>query len=96
MDKYEAKLAVDLNAICVSGGIRYYAYGMEYINPIDKPAYESIILHNLRANSITHADRERTTVEEWKAPPEYVEKRLALLRKAKHFHQSRNRPCFQR
>ena len=24
MDKYEAKLAVDLNAICVSGGIRYY------------------------------------------------------------------------
>ena len=82
MDKYEAKLAVDLNAICVSGGIRYYAYGMEYINPIDKPAYESIILHDLRANSITHADRERTTVEDWKAPPEDVEKRLALLRKA--------------
>ena len=47
MDKAEAILAVELNAICENGGIKYYAYGNERIKELEKPAREFIILHDL-------------------------------------------------
>lgn len=59
MDKAEAILAVELNAICENGGIKYYAYGNERIKELEKPAREFIILHDLKANSITRAEIEK-------------------------------------
>ena len=80
MDKAEAILAVELNAICENGGIKYYAYGNERIKELEKPAREFIILHDLKANSITHAEIEKTAVVDWKAPAAYVEARLERIR----------------
>ena len=80
MDKAEAILAVELNAICENGGIKYYAYGNERIKELGKPAREFIILHDLKANSITRAEIEKTAVVDWKAPAAYVETRLERIR----------------
>lgn len=80
MDKAEAVLAVELNAICENGGIKYYAYGNECIKRLGKPARESIILHDLEANSITHAEIEKTIVVDWKVSAAYVEARLERIR----------------
>ena len=80
MDKAEAILAVELNAICENGGIKYYAYGNERIKELEKPAREFIILHDLKANSITRAEITKTAVVDWKAPAAYVEARLERIR----------------
>lgn len=80
MDKAEAILAVDLNAICESGNVQYYAYGNERIKEPGKSARESIILHDLKTNSITHAEIERTVVVDWKAPEWIVNLRLKRIR----------------
>ena len=57
MDKAEAILAVELNAICESGTIKYYAYGNERIKELGKPPREFIIIHDLKANSITRKNK---------------------------------------
>lgn len=80
MDKAEAILAVELNAICVSGGVRYYACGNERTKMPGKPPRESIILHDMKENSITHAELETTSVLDWKASPLFVETRLRQIR----------------
>ena len=80
MDKAEAILAVELNAICESGAIKYYAYGNERIKELGKPPREFIILHDLKANSITRAEIEKTAVVDWKAPAAYVKTRLERIR----------------
>lgn len=80
MDKAEATLAVRYNSICEAGGCRYYAYGLEYIHEPDKKHRESIILHDLNTNSITHAEYRQVSVVDWKAPDWLVESQLKKLR----------------
>lgn len=79
MTKNEAFLAVQFNSICESGGISYYAYGLEHIHEPGKKPREAIILHDLKANSITHAEYSKTAVIDWKAPEWLVKERLEKL-----------------
>lgn len=83
MDKHEARLAVDFNALCESGGVRYYAYGTQYSKDARGHAKDSIILHDLRANSITQAEIKSVSIVNWNAPPELVERKLAEYRAGK-------------
>ena len=80
MDKAEAILAVELNAICENNKTKYYAYGNVRIKELKKPPMESIILHHLKMNSITYAEIEKTAVVDWKASAAYVENRLERIR----------------
>ena len=79
MTRSEAILAVRFNSICESNGIRYYAYGLEYIHEPDKKHRESIILHDLNTSSITHAEYRQVSVVDWKAPDWLVESQLKKL-----------------
>lgn len=80
MDRAEAIVAVEFNALCEHRGIIYYAYGNERIKEPGKPLRESIILHSIDAHSLTHASIESTKVLDWKTPEWLVEKRLEKAR----------------
>ena len=80
MDKSEAIAAVEFNAICEYKGMMYYAFGNQRIKYPDKPFAESIILHDIEANSITYASIEATKIVDWKSPMWLVEHRLAQIR----------------
>ncbi len=80
MDKAEAYVAVEFNALCEHRGVIYYAYANERVKEPGKPLREAIILHDINASSVTHAMIETTKVVDWKAPLWLVEKRLEKAR----------------
>ena len=79
----EARLAVELNAICSHRGITYYAYGMQYIHPYRKAPSWAIILGSRGANSIVNASIEETSVLNWNAPRDFVEQKLSQMKEQK-------------
>ena len=80
MDKYEARLAAETASICEVDGIRYYAIGVQYMRTSRNRMQHSIILHDLRANSVTSAKMEDTTVVRWNFPPDLVAQTLEKYR----------------
>ena len=80
MDKAEAYVAVEFNALCEHRGVIYYAYANERVKDPGKPLCEKLVLHDIKTNSLTYAMLETTKVVDWKAPLWLVEKRLGLIR----------------
>lgn len=80
MDRAEAIVAVEFNALCEHRGIIYYAYANERIKEPGKPLRENIVLHDIKTSSVTHAMLSTTKVVDWKTPVWLIEKRLAKVR----------------
>lgn len=81
MTENEARLAVSLHSICESEGVKYYACGILHMNMPGEPVRNSIILHDMRANSTTQCDYERVSVADWRAPDYFVAHRLEEMEK---------------
>lgn len=80
MDKHEARLAAETASICEVYGIMYYAEGVQYSRTSRNRMQYSIILHDLRANSITIARIDDVTVVRWNFPPDLVAQTLEKYR----------------
>lgn len=80
MDKHEARLAAETASICEVDGIRYYAVGIQYARNARGLMQCSMILHDLRANSITIAKIDDVTVVRWNFPPDLVAQTLEKYR----------------
>ena len=77
MTNIEAKVAMHVHARCEYQGIEYFAAGMQaYNNPNTGKKTESIILHDLRAQSTIVAPYELVTVLDWHLTPDLLDRYL--------------------
>lgn len=76
MTREEARIAVKLNAIVKSSsGLTGYAYSLLWTHEKGKDSYESIGVHDLRANSVCMEKLENVSIVDWQAP-EYLIREL--------------------
>lgn len=64
MKREELKRAINNNTLCEYDGIKYYVYGASVTHKKGGAVNERVILHDLKANSITDAEYEKVTLLE--------------------------------
>lgn len=64
MKREELRQAINNNTLCEYDGIKYYVYGASITHKKGRGVVERVILHDLKANSITDAEYDKVTLLE--------------------------------